>query len=61
MVPSDEVMIVDVVSENIPSRHIIPSEPTSSAAKYLLRYRVNMTILHNITDLISGVDKPLLD
>ena len=52
LVPSDEVMIVDVVSENIPSRYIIPSEPTSSAAKYLLRYGMNMTIHHNITNYL---------
>ena len=45
-------MIVDVVSENIPSRHVIPSEPTSSAAKYLLRYGMNMTIHHNITNYL---------
>ena len=52
LVPSDEVMIVDVVSENIPSCHIIPSEATSSAGKYLLRYGMNMTIHHNITNYL---------
>ena len=48
--PSDEMMIVDVVSENIPSRYIIPSEPTSSAGKYLLRYGRYVSIHHNITN-----------
>ena len=48
--PSDEMMIVDVVSENIPSPYIIPSESTSSAAKYLLRYGRYVSIHHNITN-----------